>query len=314
WQSLHLADGRVEGRLAGRPLTVCTLDHLPGFSEPVLLDVDADYFLDEGDRVWLSPFQLGQALADLDRSAVTVAYSVNGGYTPLEQRWLGPATCHALSDPGNGPARCEDLGDGREPEHLPDPVRAALDVVPCRRALNQGSLHFRRQEYDRALACFEEARADEGPVADYLAGLTLSRAGRREEACDRWESLEGLPPRQKAYVDFLRARELAAQQRVTEAVAAFEAALRVEPDNPTYLHHFGLTLLEGGFLDEAAVALRKSLRLAPDRLTSLEAHMELARLYRARDQEGLARAELRQVQRKDVTGVYRLKAILLEKA
>lgn len=297
YRQLHLEHGRVEGHVAGRPLTICTFDNLPRLEETVLLDVDVDYFLDSDDRLWQSPYELA---LNCRWDFLTVAYSVNGGYTPLEHRWLGPATVEALTSDTR-----RSLEEARA--HFQE------DLPP--RAINTGSLHFRRQEWELARASFQEA-AREAPeeawLAHYLLALTDSRAGLREEAIDRFEELLHHPRlslSERAYVQFLMARDLQRQQRVSEACAAYQKAVEAEPDNAVYLHHYGLALVDGGWVEEATRRLRKAIRLDPDRLGALELHYELFRLYRRQGQTGLAQAELRALSQKDVTGLYHLKAL-----
>jgi tetratricopeptide (TPR) repeat protein len=85
----------------GKPLTVCTIRQLPAFDEPVLLDVDVDYLVipNIGYRgvnmysrlPWLWPRELVACLAErgVQTDLVTIAYSVEGGYTPLQWKYLG---------------------------------------------------------------------------------------------------------------------------------------------------------------------------------------------------------------------------------
>jgi tetratricopeptide (TPR) repeat protein len=92
---------RISTTVLGKPLTVCTIRHLPDFHEPVLLDVDVDYLVtpniglrgvDLYTRLpWLWPRELVCCLADkrVRTDLVTIAYSVEGGYTPLQWKYLG---------------------------------------------------------------------------------------------------------------------------------------------------------------------------------------------------------------------------------
>lgn len=98
----------------GRPLVACTLEHLPRFQEPVLLDLDVDYFLTppEEDRLppgvdlqptepWLRPPEFLRRLVKLEipTDLVTIAYSVGGFHTPLRYRFYGDIVRAALSHP-----------------------------------------------------------------------------------------------------------------------------------------------------------------------------------------------------------------------
>ncbi|MBM3461626.1 MAG: hypothetical protein FJX76_05950 [Armatimonadetes bacterium] len=91
YASLRTVDGRVEGRLLGRPFTLCTVDRLPTLGGPVLLDIDVDYFLDADDTIFEAPDRILEILQRkaLVPESITVSYSVNGGYLPLEHRYVG---------------------------------------------------------------------------------------------------------------------------------------------------------------------------------------------------------------------------------
>ena len=85
--------------LLGAPFTVCAVGGLPRLSGDPLLDVDVDYFVTPtvGARVEAQSLPWGwpaDLVGSLERSGVrsdfvTVAYSVEGGYTPLRWKYLG---------------------------------------------------------------------------------------------------------------------------------------------------------------------------------------------------------------------------------
>ncbi|MDO8527004.1 MAG: tetratricopeptide repeat protein [Deltaproteobacteria bacterium] len=107
-------------RLDGVPTWACSLSNLPRFSEPVLLDIDTDFFVfrewnsaypffnPDDIRVWMQPAELVRRLKEkgITTDCVTIAYSVEGGYTP-------PA-CHDL---GNTLASLFGGGTRREMEN-----------------------------------------------------------------------------------------------------------------------------------------------------------------------------------------------------
>jgi tetratricopeptide (TPR) repeat protein len=99
---------RITGSVLGRPIRVCTLQNLPVLDEAVLLDIDIDYFVIPnvgyrgigvyGSLPWCWPAQL---LAQLRARGVhtdltTIAYSVEGGYTPLQWKYLGDELAQRL--------------------------------------------------------------------------------------------------------------------------------------------------------------------------------------------------------------------------
>ena len=85
----------------GAKFTVCTLDTLPPLDKP-LLDIDTDFMVtdsirhaDNTDeigrrRICCAPQKLALALSKISRPVIaTIAYSTNGGYTPMQYRHLG---------------------------------------------------------------------------------------------------------------------------------------------------------------------------------------------------------------------------------
>lgn len=93
----------ISTKLLGRNLIVCTLERLPLFKQNVLLDIDTDFlvidsFLNADNTVkigkrkpWILPQDLVRILKERikEPQIITVAYSVNGGWTPLRYKHLG---------------------------------------------------------------------------------------------------------------------------------------------------------------------------------------------------------------------------------
>lgn len=95
------------------PLQVCPMRSLPNIEEPVLLDVDIDFFTaDESDLLMATglnrrPARLPlclphELLAHLSRlnlpvEIATICYSVRGGYCPLRWRFLGDTLAEQLT-------------------------------------------------------------------------------------------------------------------------------------------------------------------------------------------------------------------------
>jgi tetratricopeptide (TPR) repeat protein len=87
----------------GRKLYVCTLESLPKFEQPSILDIDIDFLVTESAnsanntaeigrrRPWVLPKELKASLESkiIDPRVITIAYSCNGGYTPMKYRHLG---------------------------------------------------------------------------------------------------------------------------------------------------------------------------------------------------------------------------------
>jgi tetratricopeptide (TPR) repeat protein len=363
WLDLDLADyasltrieDRVEGTLAGRRFTLCTAEAVPHLEGPLLLDIDLDYFLDPEDKVWQTPYELLDALA-LQPDIYTIARSVEGGYTPLEHRYLGEITekaCRGQRTPWEGLLR-QILQADREgkahdfrrlSEAIPDPPPWLLAALRYKEGLqhrrersghpllaeaahldpgyaphpaDEGALHFRREEMDPARACFrlafqQASTPQEAGFCLFMLGLVEASDGEYGKAEELWRPLVTsvhLTPPEQGYVAFRLGRVLARLGRTQDALDLFAAGLEREPDRPLYLHHYGLALREAGQLEAAARVFRKVLRLAPDRLGSLELHLALAEIYQAQGKSALAQSEYRRLASKDVTGIYSLKALL----
>lgn len=99
-------------RIHDTDIFVMPLANLPGFSEGVLLDIDVDYMLtpfawDDTDPFrtpWIFPEELAENIRskNMGIDALTIAYSVNGGFTPLRFKHLGDEL-RSLFDNDNNP-------------------------------------------------------------------------------------------------------------------------------------------------------------------------------------------------------------------
>lgn len=100
------ASGRIEyyprhmrACIFGKEVIVCSLDGLKRIDAPALLDIDVDFMvtkhiwndLDPARAPWISSGELyerlGRKIGDIE--ALTISYSVEGGFTPLRFKYLG---------------------------------------------------------------------------------------------------------------------------------------------------------------------------------------------------------------------------------
>lgn len=98
---VYVEDSRIRTTVLGCPLVICSLDALPRQSERVLLDIDTDYLViptvtyrrsdPHADLPWRWPHELHERLRErrVEADFVTIAYSVEGGHTPLRWKYLG---------------------------------------------------------------------------------------------------------------------------------------------------------------------------------------------------------------------------------
>ncbi|MGB2705438.1 MAG: UPF0489 family protein [Candidatus Omnitrophota bacterium] len=107
------AGGALKARIYGRNFIFTTLEDLPENIEGALLDIDTDYLTtdtvrkagasqDAGCRFpWMWPEELVEKLRKkkIKPSCVSIAYSVNGGFTPLVYKFLGDEVAVFLNGP-----------------------------------------------------------------------------------------------------------------------------------------------------------------------------------------------------------------------
>jgi tetratricopeptide (TPR) repeat protein len=98
---IEITRDHISTTLLGRPLHICSVEGLPKFEESVLLDLDVDYLIlprvtyGTGDShpalPWRWPEDLiaGLYSRGVQSELITIAYSVEGGYTPLCWKYLG---------------------------------------------------------------------------------------------------------------------------------------------------------------------------------------------------------------------------------
>jgi len=94
--------GIISTKLLGRNFTVCTLEKMPLLRQKVILDIDTDFLIIDSllnannttnigkRKPWILPQGLVEILKRKIKQPqiITIAYSVNGGYTPIRYRHL----------------------------------------------------------------------------------------------------------------------------------------------------------------------------------------------------------------------------------
>lgn len=98
YDSLRMKGEKVSGKLLGCEFEICFLKDLKAQGENIAWDIDSDYLIDNNDCASMSPEEL---VSNLRKKApnpviITIAYSVNGGYLPPHQKYLGDLIFKAL--------------------------------------------------------------------------------------------------------------------------------------------------------------------------------------------------------------------------
>ena len=264
-RKIRVEPSRLWARLAGKQLTVCPFRFLPRCEETVLLDIDVDFMViprvsygrhDEHDRTpWCWPAELVDRLraADVKTDLVTIARSVEGGYTPLKWKYLGDELAQRLADPaGRGPA-----------------IRGMDLMREAAAAAARGDLRAAETRYRTAAAALPDAAAP----CYYLAHLSMD-AGRLDDARELHRRALAMDPSYSTPFGSM-GFPLYWNGRYEEAGHEFRRALLFDPRAPHAHLGLGLLALEAHRWDEAAMRLTSALSI-DDRL--VEGHRALGKV------------------------------------
>lgn len=234
-ESVSFEPGFIKTKLYNKPLYICILETLPVIKNQVLLDIDIDFLVIDSlknaevtanvgkRKPWITPEELVQVLEKKMSSTrfITIAYSVNGGFTPMVYKTEGDqiARCFGHSDP--------DL-EGR--------IHAGEYFKSFRAALDKEDFKTAKRYYLQALKMnpkYKELDNNYGPlylmIEDYAQAEKEFRAILKVDKEDSY-CLSGL------------GRICLVKKRFMDAKDYFKKALTLRPDNKTGL--LGLSEVE----------------------------------------------------------------------
>lgn len=324
YTSLRPQDGSVVGRLLGVPFELCFSQAVPEFTEPVLLDIDIDYFLSPGDDLWQSPVELAHRVAHLNPAAVTIAYSVQGGYTPARHRFLGPLMELSLQEPRQALQLWETLTQdrGEAAPHQPEWARAAaLAGAGRQEEAEKIDPGYRVQSIDTVCGALMRAQWSQArealklltdPVEHaFMTGMVSFRAGELRQACEHWQALlsaHPLDPGTQLYLLTLCGRAWLGVGAPEQAEAALRQALTLQRLDAEVLYLLARAQVDRGALEEAAKSYRKAIKLAPEKLETVSLKLELAEVYGRLGSHSLAARLVQQVLSGDTPGFMKVRA------
>jgi tetratricopeptide (TPR) repeat protein len=286
-KSFQINDHTIAGQLYGLPITICRLGDVPSFSEPILLDIDIDYFSFDS-AIWLNrlqeprrwPEDLIRTLREknLKTDQVTISSSVQGGYTALPYKWLGEDLRYRLL-----------AGSKLSPDSL-----AFFSL------LREGHHLVAQGEFEKSLAVFEQAHRLKPDQAAVLFGLGMAEgfAGRDDRANEHLRQAAALGQgyrdvllykAEELYYDkhFAKASEwyrridkaspqaaahiqrnyAGAQQSLGNnpaAISAYQFALKINPNDVHSLRRLGDCYLAENQTGQAAMSYQQGLQFDPD--------------------------------------------------
>ncbi len=285
-KSLRLEGRVIRGTILGLKATICELADLPAFAEPVLLDIDLDFFTTRSattqevtPRPWITPGPIVDRLRERELRAdiATLSFSTMGGYLPPACRWLGPAMVTALrqgprADGERWIRRAE--ADAAAEAGGESAAIAAWSKLAVERP-DDGSLWYAlASAYERSgrVALQAEARAKAVAADPVLEDARLFEADvlwmnqRYAEALDLYRAHRRESPAGPFLAYGLR-REggcLARMGRDDEAIATLRRVIAMAPDHGDTRLDLGLLLRGRGDLDGAAAQFQEARRILPD--------------------------------------------------
>ncbi len=196
YASLKMENGRVAGILAGVPFTLCTLDDMPVLSGNIAWDVDVDYFFDRDDLPWINPADFIEKLEKFapNPQIITIAYSVGGGYTSPEQKYVGDVL-HGMLTGG----KADELSDSfekmveidrqlppKEDDGVVDQLKSLLEdpFLGAFAALRLAGIHEAQGDEMKADSYIDLIRHDREDllIPDYDQAMILFRREQYDEA------------------------------------------------------------------------------------------------------------------------------------
>ncbi len=284
-RSLRFEDGVVRGQILDLPITVCELSRLPAIDEPVLLDIDLDYFTTRSGprshvtgRPWTTPARVLDSLRErgVSTDLATIALSTLGGYVPPSARWMGLSLRERLrrGGPGGGldaeRQRLSELEARGEIGAAVEACRAWVERFP-----DDASAWFALGEFlelEGNLEQADRARLRAGQLdpllihGDLFIADRLRLNGGFEAALARYrrysERLAGGPF--TAYAAKRQAECLSRIHRDAESRELYVRALRLAPGNAELLMGLGLLERQRGDLEGAIGHLREARAAAPE--------------------------------------------------
>lgn len=286
-QVIAQTDTSMRALALGCEVQVCTLAHLPPLAQPVILDIDVDYCVIPsvgarrigvyGRMPWIWPEELCRALDQrgVRSDLATIAYSVEGGYTPLQWKFLGDELALRLS--------------GASGEHL----RWADDMRHGAEAADAGDYTVAAQCYRRVI----DGGTNCAPAYFHLAHLSAAQ-GRADTAQLHWHAAIGADASYRTR-DNTSGWWYVEHDRFAQARAAFERVHQCDPCDASAMVGLSIIAMRDGRETAAEQGLRAATAHDAD---DVDSWRYLGQLLARRGQPGEAVAALERSLRLGLSG------------
>ena len=282
-EKITWADRSVRAECYGKPMVVCTLSDLPEFEESVLLDIDTDFQVISSifpsyphadlpkTTPWIWPEELVTRLRErrLRTHFVTIAYSVEGGFTPLGYKYLGDELAMLLRNPALAMEHRQIMALKREAAVYQEEKKLQEAIHACESVL--------------------EANSEDAAIYYQLAQLCYDE-GRVDQAREHYQQAVALDPGYRtAYNNF--GPVYFSLGRFAQSEAEYQKALTFDPDDVDALCGLADLCLQQRHRNEAIAHYRRASELRPK---DGRAHLGLGCVYTKLRNWNAAEAELKQ--------------------
>jgi len=253
-------------KINGRIVSCSKLSDMPLIKESVLLDIDTDFLVSKSlskpqyyaneQRPWIWPQELIEQVKNkIKADLVTIAYSVDGGYTPLRYKYLGDELKDLIKDPNHS------LGNYRLIAH-----KRRADGLRLSGQVNE------------AIAEFAEAvrlRPDDASAHYSLAHLYCEK-GLWEEAISSYQKAINIDPSFRTMYNNY-GMKYGSLGLLDKAENEYKKMLRLDPTNAAVYSHLANLLTKRGRWREAEAMYKKSIGLEGN---NFPAHYGLGYIYK----------------------------------
>lgn len=279
---ISVEEKRACARLYGFPLFVCTLQHLPPIEEEVLLDIDTDFlisgFLEKEEKdpyskkPWIFPEELVTSLRSkgIRSDCVTIAYSVEGGFTPLRYKYLGDTLAQFIRKPSPNTDAYDHKKvaqafeeEGKIGEAILE-FRKALEINPrdASSLYNFSLLLLKKGKRSEAPRFYREAIASDPTYATPYNnfGILYEELGEWKKAREEYERMILLDP-DNIWALCGLGNIFRSQRNFPKALFCYREALSRNPRLPDSHYGLGRISFEKHEWDEALREFQKALEL-----------------------------------------------------
>ncbi len=274
-ESFHIRDSVITGRLFGIPVTILPLNRLPIFNEPVLLDIDLDYFQfdsalllnrlptpQKSIRRFVKVLRKKKVASDL----VTVCYSVEQGYLDFKNRDLGDSLRNALTMV--------------ERDSSAIVLKNSVTSEPSANQLTlfQADARFYDQNYEEASRLYRDViQRNPKSIKPYLnlaeCDLNLGKPK------DALQALKSIEPKAAGFPQFwkIMGDSHVASLNNSKAVRDYRKALALNPENGRLWEKLGLMFKRLNQFRKAETAFLNGIRFRP---YAIDIQLQLYLLYK----------------------------------